>query len=138
MPNHIRPPLDTNTLNRARKLCRESTDAERKLWSRLRSRQLNGLRFRRQHPIPPYFVDFCCVSAKLVIELDGSQHSEESNALRTRFLESHGLTVLRFWDNDVLLQTDAVLEAILNALPGLPLTPTPLPEGEGLKDDAQP
>ncbi len=132
MPHHIRPPHATNNLNRARKLRRESTDAEHKLWSRLRNSQLIGLRFRRQHPIPPYFVDFCCISAMLVIELDGSQHSGESDAVRTRFLESHGFTVLRFWDNDVLLQTDAVLEAILNALPGLPLTPTPLPEGEGL------
>lgn len=138
MANHIRPPQATLTLERARRLRRDSTDAERKLWSRLRSGQLKGLRFRRQHPIPPYFVDFCCISARMVIELDGSQHSDKTDAVRTASLQRQGFTVLRFWDNDVLQQTDAVLEAILNALPELPLTPTPLPMGEGLKPSPTP
>jgi very-short-patch-repair endonuclease len=75
------------------------------------------------------------MSARLIVELDGSQHSESVDAERTAFLERQGFKVLRFWDNDVLLQTDAVLEAIVNALPALPLTPTPLPMGEGLQSD---
>jgi len=119
------------TLDRARILRRESTDAERALWFHLRSGRLGGLKFRRQHSIPPYIADFYCDSAKLVVELDGSQHNATSDVARTSFLKSHGLTVLRFWDNDVLLDTDSVLEAILNAVGPRPLTPTPLPMGEG-------
>jgi len=93
---------------------------------------LNGWKFRRQHPIPPYIADFYCESAKLVIELDGSQHSDDVDAMRNRYLESLGLKVLRYWDNEVLQQTDAVLEAILGVVENRTLTPTPLPEGEGL------
>lgn len=93
---------------------------------------MNGLKFRRQHPIPPYIVDFICEAKKLVVELDGSQHDEAVDHVRTKFLESRGLMVLRFWDNDVLQQTDAVLEAILSAAENRTLTPTPLPVGEGL------
>jgi very-short-patch-repair endonuclease len=66
------------------------------------------------------------------VELDGSQHGEIADRARTAFLESHGLTILRYWDNDVLQQTEAVLEAILGAAGNRTLTPTPLPEGEGL------
>ncbi|MFN3842002.1 MAG: endonuclease domain-containing protein [Rehaibacterium terrae] len=109
-----------------------ATDAECKLWQRLRAGQLNGPKFRRQHPIPPYIVDFFCGGAGLAIELDGSQHGDEADAARTRYLESKGLRVLRFRDNDVLLNTDAVLEAMLNAVGDRTLTPPPLPAGEGL------
>jgi Uncharacterized protein conserved in bacteria len=91
------------------------------------------MKFRRQHPIPPYVVDFFCEAKKLVVELDGSQHDEEVDQARTRFLESHGLMILRYWDNDVLQQTEAVLEAILGAAENRTLTPTPLPPGEGLE-----
>lgn len=91
------------------------TDAEQKLWQHLRRSRLDGLKFRRQHPIPPYVVDFCCVEKMLIIELDGSQHSPETDARRTRYLGSQGWRVLRFWDNDALLQTQAVLDAIWNA-----------------------
>ena len=107
------------------------TDAERKLRQHLRAGQLDGLKFRRQHPIPPYVVDFCCDALKLVVELDGSQHNPEVDAARTRHLESQGLTVMRFWDNDVLIQADVVVEAIFNFAGRRTLTPTPLPEGEG-------
>jgi very-short-patch-repair endonuclease len=99
----------------------------------LRAGRLHGLKFRRQHPIPPYIADFYCESAKLVVEVDGSQHDEASDAVKTRTLEARGLRLLRFWDNDVLSNTQAVLEAIVNAIEDRTLTPTPLPMGEGLK-----
>ena len=136
MAEHYRPPMATIALERVRELRAGSTDAERKLWLRLRAGQLGGLKFRRQHAVPPYIVDFYCHTAKLVIELDGSQHTEESDRTRTRFLEAAGLIVLRFWDNEVLTQTDAVVQAIWNVVAQSPLTPTPLPPGEGLQAKA--
>jgi len=135
VPERIKPPLPTRTRDHARDLRQSGTDAERKLWQRLRAGQLNGLKFRRQHPIPPYIVDFCCDAKKLVVELDGSQHNDEVDRTRTRFLESQGLKVLRYWDNEVLQQMDAVLEAILGTVENRTLTPTPLPWGEGLKGE---
>jgi very-short-patch-repair endonuclease len=83
--------------------------------------------------VPPYIVDFYCDGAKLVVELDGAQHTKLSDAERSRYLESLGLRILRFWDNEVLLQTEAVLAAILTTAKEQTLTPTPLPEGEGSK-----
>ncbi len=127
-----KPPLPTRSRENARSLRAIQTDAERKLWQCLRGGQLDGLKFRRQHPIPPYVTDFHCDALKLVIELDGSQHNPEVDASRTRYLESQGLTVLRFWDNDVLMHPDTVVEAIFNFASARTLTPTPLPEGEGL------
>jgi len=124
--------LPVLVLERARTLRRHMTDAELRLWSRLRGRQLDGMKFRRQHPIPPCIVDFYCDARKLVVELDGSQHDEVVDRRRTGFLQRRGLTVLRFWNNEVLLQTQAVLEVIMAAARSLPLTPTPLPPGEGL------
>ena len=132
MTHRIKPPLPTVTLERARRLRQNMTETERRLWSRLRGGQLNGLKFRRQHPIPPYIVDFYCEASQLVIELDGSQHNEVADRARTRFLEQQGLVVLRYWDHEVLRQIDAVLEAIVNMAEGRTLTPTPLPSGEGL------
>jgi very-short-patch-repair endonuclease len=132
MPKHLRPPNSTVLLEVAHRLRAKSTDAESELWFHLRASRLNGLKFRRQHPIPPYVVDFYCESARLVVEADGSQHNESVDAVRTRFLESRGLKVLRFWDNEVLTSMEGVLEAILNAVGNRPLTPTPLPMGEGL------
>ena len=96
--------MPTVTLDHAREMRREQTDAERNLWKHLRAGRFDGLKFRRQYPIPPYIADFCCVEKKLVIELDGSQHSVEVDATRTACLEAHGFHVLRFWDNDVLLR----------------------------------
>jgi len=83
--------------------------------------------------VPPYVIDFYCVALKLGIELDGSQHSESTDAARARFLQAQGIKLLRFWDNDVLNNTDAVLEAIFASIQLRTLTPTPLPRGEGLK-----
>ncbi|HRQ65770.1 MAG TPA: endonuclease domain-containing protein [Xanthomonadaceae bacterium] len=103
----------------ARKLRRDMTDAEQRLWYRLRRRQLNGHRFRRQHPIGPYIVDFVCLESRLIIELDGSQHLESSNDVtRAAFLVANGFRLLRFWNDDVLLRTESVLQAVWNALEG--------------------
>ena len=95
------------------------TDAEQRLWMRLRANQIHGYRFRRQVPIGRYVVDFACLKARLVIELDGSQHAQEVelDQRRTAWLASQDFRLLRFWDNDVLLQTDSVIEAIRVALP---------------------
>ena len=132
MPGRNNPPLPTRTHEQSLELRRSATEAELGLWYHLRAGRLNGLKFRRQHPIPPYVVDFYCAAKKLVVELDGSQHDEVVDHARTRFLEAQGMKVLRYWDNDVPQQTDAVLEAILGAAENRILTPTPLPAGEGL------
>ena len=131
------PPLPSRTLATARRLRESSTDAERRLWQCLRGGQLDGLKFRRQHPIPPYVVDFYCDALKLVVELDGSQHTEQADRARTTVFESRGLTILRFWDNEVLTQIDAVVEAIFNSAGTRTLTPTPL-LGSALPHQATP
>jgi len=102
------------THSRARELRREQTPLERKLWSRLRGKQLNGLKFRRQHPLGRYIVDFCCVAHGLVLELDGDSHTEqiEYDAERTVWLESQGFRVIRFTNRQVERQMDAVLAEI--------------------------
>ena len=128
----IKPPLPTVTLRNARKLRRDMTDAERKLWQHFRAARFDRVKFRRQHPVPPYIADFCCISARLIIELDGAQHCEKVDAARTSYLESQGWHILRFWDNDALIQTEAVLDAIWNAISDRTLSPPPLPTGEGL------
>lgn len=94
------------------------TDAERKLWYVLRRKNLGGARFRRQVPIGNYFADFCCLKSKLIIEVDGGQHAEQEpyDEARTRFLESRGFRVLRFWNNEVLNNIDGAVEFILEAL----------------------
>jgi len=117
----------------ARSLRRGQTDAERKLWFRLRDRRLDGLKFRRQMPLGRYIVDFCCESARLIIEVDGGQHTEARDLDRTRDLEAMGYLVLRFWNNDVLKNADGVVESILDTLnkrPSVPPHPSPLPTGE--------
>jgi very-short-patch-repair endonuclease len=127
----IIPPWPLDSRSRARDLRQRSTDAETELWLQLRAGRLNGFKFGRQHPVPPYICDFFCEQARLVVELDGSQHSEEVDAGRSAFLESQGLRVLRFWNNDVLESTTTVLEAILSAVENRTLTPTPLPRERG-------
>jgi len=119
----------------ARHLRGAMTDSEHALWQRLRGGQLGGSKFRRQHPFPPYVVDFFCERASLVIEIDGAQHTPLIDGARTRFLESKGVRILRFHSDEVLLYMDAVLEAIVNHLEIPTLTPTPLPAGEGLKSE---
>ena len=106
------------TTERARNLRRNSTDTEIRLWSRLRRNQLNGHHFRRQVLIAPYIADFVCAAKKLIIEVDGGQHTERhaEDAVRTAHLEAQGYRVLRYWNNEVLANTDAVVEAILIAL----------------------
>jgi very-short-patch-repair endonuclease len=131
MEDRQRARLPSDTLDRARVLRTSSTDAERAVWRRLRNGQLPGFKFRRQYPIPPYIADFCCTSMKLVVELDGSQHLPEADDTRTRFLESKGFKVLRFWDNDALQRTDAVIEAIWNACARPAPHPNPSPDGRG-------
>ena len=93
------------------------TDAERRLWSRLRGEQL-GVKFRRQHPLGSYVLDFACLSCKLVVEVDGSQHLDQVSydARRTAWLESRGYVVLRFWANEVLSETDGVVGRIFEVL----------------------
>jgi very-short-patch-repair endonuclease len=132
MQGRIKPPLPTRTREQARHLRQTGTEVEKELWYRLRGGRLGGHKFRRQHPIPPYVVDFYCEAARLIVELDGSQHGSEIDQARTSYLEAQGLKVLRFWNNDVLQQMDVVLEVILSFLEGRTLTPTPLPKGEGL------
>lgn len=94
------------------------TDAERKIWARLRNRQVNGCKFRRQVPVGPYIADFLCTERKLIVELDGGQHAGQTaqDAKRTAYLQDEGYKVLRFWNNEVLQQTDAVLKVILEAV----------------------
>jgi len=95
-------------------LQQDATEAERRLWRLLRARSLSGHKFRRQHPLGPYLVDFVCLEARLVIELDGGQHdarSEEVSA-RTRLLQARGFHVLRFWNGDVLGNGQGVLATI--------------------------
>lgn len=103
---------------RARQLRHAATDAELHLWRYLRRENLMGYKFRRQYPIGRYIVDFVCVPAALVIELDGGQHADARayDARRTRAIETCGYRVLRFWNDDVLLRTDVVLEEILRNL----------------------
>lgn len=107
-------PRTDKTRTRCRDLRRDRSDAERVLWRHLRARQLAGAKFRRQHPIGPYFADLCCVEARLVIELDGGQHAEQAgqDARRTAYLDVQGFRVIRFWNHDVMARTDAVLETI--------------------------
>lgn len=122
----------------ARKLRRQQTDVESKLWMRLRDRQLSGAKFRRQHPIGPYIVDFCCPDRELIVELDGGQHAEQASAdqVRTDFLEAAGYRVVRFWNHQALDQMDAILEEIVRLLsdphPSLSL------KGRGLKKRVRP
>jgi len=117
----------------ARKLRGNPTDAETRLWSRLRRKQVDGHRFRRQVPLGPYVADFVCLEARLIVEVDGGQHADNTaeDAARTAWLEGRGYRLLRFWNNDVLGNTEGVVEAIRLALAGCP-PPRPSPaRGEG-------
>ena len=101
----------------ARQLRQDATEVEKRLWSRIRGRQIEDTKFVRQFPIGPYIADFACRSAKLVIELDGGQHAESpTDAGRTRLIEVYGYIVLRFWNSDVLDNIEGVLEAIRREL----------------------
>ncbi len=106
---------DQPRIARARLLREQSTDVERRLWSILRRHQLAGLKFKRQAPIDRYFADFACFEARLVIELDGGQHSDQAarDANRTRAIEACGWKVIRFWNNEVIENLDGVADTIL-------------------------
>ena len=106
--------IKPSTNRNARALRREMTDAERALWRHLRQCQIGGLKFRRQHPVGRYILDFVCLDTGLVIEVDGGQHAERSfeDEQRTLWLEQRGYRVLRFWNNEVLANTAGVMEVI--------------------------
>jgi very-short-patch-repair endonuclease len=120
--------------NHARRLRQNPTDAEIRLWSKLRRRQINGYRFRRQVPIGPYIADFVCLERRLIIEADGGQHSDSvTDDARTAWLERQGFRVLRFWNNDVLSNTEGVLTVIVQHLGAETPPPRPSPaRGEGV------
>jgi very-short-patch-repair endonuclease len=128
----------------SRRLRRDATDAERRLWYRLRSRQINGAKFVRQEPIGRYVVDFIWREQRLIVEVDGGQHAtDKRDGARDAWLAEHGYRVLRFWNNDVLANTAGVLESIAAALSEMTSVPTcgatphpdPLPakRGEGAR-----
>ena len=125
----------SGTIDRARLLRRDSTDVEKRLWRALREK-LPDAKWRRQMPIGPYFAYLTCFASRLVVELDDGQHADarEYDRARTRFIESRGYRVLRFWNNDVAQNIDGVIETIAQALspsPSQPLAgPLPLPAGE--------
>jgi len=114
--------IETNLKKRnkiaiAQKLRNNSTDTEKYLWKYLRGRQLEGFKFRRQHPIGKYIVDFINLERKIIIEVDGGQHLEnKKDKLRDKWLEEQGYEVLRFWDNEVLTNIEGVMESIRKKL----------------------
>lgn len=116
----------------AKKMRREPTEAEARLWSVLRGKRLGGLKFKRQEQLGDYIVDFVCFGARLIVEADGSQHSESADdAVRDEWLQAQGFRVLRFWNNDILENPEGVARVILDA--ALPPLPNPSPaRGEGL------
>ncbi len=104
--------------HRARQLRRDQTDAEKKLWARLRAKRLNGFHFRRQFAIGNFIADFACPEARLVVELDGGHHLDQAakDNWRTNLIAQHGFRVIRFWDHDVLAGIDDVIERIAAVL----------------------
>jgi very-short-patch-repair endonuclease len=135
-----KPPTDPIILDRARRMRREMTEAELKLWSIPRNRALIGVKFRRQLPVGNYIADFCCLEHRLIVELDGEQHAaqEAADASRSRFLAEEGFRVLRFWNNQVLSGSEFVVAEILAAIIEEGRAPSPdargarrpLPRGE--------
>ena len=116
----MEPPVSKGAPERIRELRQAQTEAEQRLWRLLRHRRFQGSKFRRQHPITPYILDFYCHEARLGIEVDGGQHNDpetrRQDAARTVFLASKGVTVLRFWNHEVLQHGQAVLEQLDEAL----------------------
>jgi very-short-patch-repair endonuclease len=114
--NHLHNGATADTHRRAIELRQADTDAEKKLWELLRNRQLRGKKFRRQHAFANYILDFYCHECKLAIELDGKHHLEpavkEHDAARTIFLEEYQVTVLRFWNAEVMSDPESVLKRI--------------------------
>ena len=106
--------------NRAKELRHTETEAEQIIWSWLRTKKLNGVKFRRQEPVGKYIVDFVIFEKKLIIEIDGGQHNLEENTIndkaRTEWLQSQGFRVIRFWNNDVSSNLDGVITRIKESL----------------------
>ena len=136
-----KPPIPPDMLQHARSLRSKQTDAEQLLWGLVRDRRFAGKKFHRQHSIGRYILDFYCHECRLAVELDGGQHNDEETRSRddrrSRFLREQGVRVVRFWNHDVLLQTDSVLESLWDEVHGDvgysdPSPQTPLPVGEGL------
>jgi very-short-patch-repair endonuclease len=135
----MKRPISDFKRKAAQRLRANATTAEQILWRHLRRLEVNGSHFRRQVAIGPYVADFACLARRLVIEVDGSQHGSEAgnrhDEIRTDWLKSEGYRVARFWNNDVMNRTDAVLEAIHDMLevtpPRLPSAGDPPPQGEG-------
>ena len=119
-----RDPISTE---RARNLRKNANDAEKRMWSLLHGRQIDGHKFRRQHAIGNYIGDFVCLRSRLVVELDGDTHGnderERLDAARTEILERAGFRVIRFWNSDVYDNSDGVVETILSALNASPFSP---------------
>ncbi len=115
-----KPPLMPTIKQFARELRQRQTDAEQLLWSLLRGRRLGGFKFRRQHPFRGYILDFYCEEIRLVVELDGGQHNTEQgksyDSRRSDLLRQEGIRVLRFWNHEVLTETESILEVIWAAL----------------------
>lgn len=134
-----KPPLPPQLLQRCRELRQSATDAEQLLWELIRNRQLLGAKFRRQHPVGPFILDFYCHEAKLAIELDGGVHTDPEqahrDAERTKALEIEGIRVLRFWNHEAINNTEEVLTKIRDVLANASDSPpdSPLPSGEGIK-----
>ena len=109
--------VSRTTTERAQRLRREATPAERKLWARLKAKQLNGLAFRRQHPVGPYIVDFYCAELKLAIEIDGDSHGNDDaqrrDEKRSAFISLKGVRIIRFWNADIHERLEGVLADIL-------------------------
>jgi very-short-patch-repair endonuclease len=115
---------------RARELRSNATDAERLLWTHLSARKTGGIRFNRQVPIGPFICDFVSRSLRLVIEVDGGQHSADTDASRTRFLEDSGFIVIRFWNNEILSNIEGVVAEIERVIRDMP-SPNPSRPREG-------
>jgi very-short-patch-repair endonuclease len=128
-------PNGSKLKERARQLRHDQTEVEKKLWARLRARQINGVKFRRQHPIGPFIADFCCFEQRLVVELDGGQHASKTadDQRRSASLAKRGYRVLRFWDNEVMENIDGVLQQIAESLgePSVNSEPSPVPSPRG-------
>jgi len=124
------------TLNKplVKALRRHPTEAEKKLWRHLRNRQISGAKFRGQQPFGPYILDFYCAESKLAIELDGGQHGmtkhTRQDEQRDEYLKQEGVTVLRFWNNQIFEEVEGVLDMIYATLESRTPHPNPLPQGE--------
>jgi very-short-patch-repair endonuclease len=126
--------MPINLTRIAKKLRRNSTDAERLLWRHLRAKQIVGLKFRRQEQIGSFIVDFVCYQTRVIVEADGGQHALESvDVERTQWLNSQGFAVLRFWNDEILTNIEGVIDVVLMQCDkdaNCPPLPNPLPQGE--------